>query len=661
MWLNPQQIQELIDLIDTHHLRFAAEHITTDYLTPEEIRRLKAMGIDPKTINPTVDDAFRFGMMSEALGDDAKKMSFDQLKTHLRSKQFLPLDFREQQALQTLKYQAYHEIRGLGNRITSDLQRIMVEVDRAQRADYEKVIREAAEKTIVDRGSVKMMASEIGERTGDWARDLDRISDFVLHNAHDYGRAMQIRRDEEDPKNPKVKAKVYKHVFDQACPYCVKLYLTDGPGTQPRVFTIDQLLSNGTNIGRKQQDWKPVIGATHPWCFSNPNVKVYTSNGWVSIKDINVGDEVLTHKGRLRKVTQLLNRENDKSEDVYNIECIVNGKPVSIKGVTGSHPFQSDKGWVGLNELKVGDTLTLLTDECAGCGDRVPVFKYNNYYDSSTYCSKSCCERHQAKKQWSRDGMREKMSEAVSSGNKKRYENSTSEERKAITEKAREVFRKKYPDNSSPFFSAQTRVAANKSNGKKRTFIQRKLEYWLDSMGVDYLIDKTIFRNELRKNGQRRCYFPDIYIPELNVVIEADGDKWHDSKKDAKRDRDIKKLIGADTFRFKENDIINNGDKCYNRIKRIVHNHKGLYGFTEVVLEKKEISKTQGSTLYNFSVEDDESYIVNGLVVHNCRCQLESLGTGEYEWDDQAKEFKRVLSERAKRIREQIKVRIVES
>ena len=25
-------------------------------------------------------------------------------------------------------------------------------------------------------------------------------------------------------------------------------------------------MGNGTNIGVKVKDWKPVIGATHPWC-----------------------------------------------------------------------------------------------------------------------------------------------------------------------------------------------------------------------------------------------------------------------------------------------------------------------------------------------------------------------------------------------------------
>lgn len=30
-------------------------------------------------------------------------------------------------------------------------------------------------------------------------------------------------------------------------------------------------------------------------------------------------------------------------------------------------------------------------------------------------------------------------------------------------------------------------------------------------------------------------------------------------------------------------------------------------------------------TVYNFSVEEDESYVLNGIVSHNCRCDLVPL------------------------------------
>ena len=229
-------------------------------------------------------------------------MTFEKVKNALLSKKFLPLDIREKSVLQALKYQAYHEIRGLGNRFNQDLGRLQVEVDRKQRRKYEKIIKESAEETVVNRGSVKEMASLIGHKTGDWARDLDRIADFVLHNAHDHGRAYQIldMYKDDDPTGNKVKA--YKHVFDQACSACVDLYLTNGVGSAPKQFTVAELLSNGSNVGRKRADWKPVVGSTHPWCRCE-------------LEALGVGDfEWDEEKKRFKKV--LTGRAKEISEQV---------------------------------------------------------------------------------------------------------------------------------------------------------------------------------------------------------------------------------------------------------------------------------------------------------------------------------------------------------
>ena len=112
-----------------------------------------------------------------------------------------------------------------------------------------------------------------------------------------------------------------------------------------------------------------------------------------------------------------------------------------------------------------------------------------------------------------------------------------------------------------------------------------------------------------------------------------------------KRRKEIKELIGADTFRFTEDDIRNNGDEVYQRIIRILDNHAGNYHFKEVeLIEVKElitVEKRESIKLYNFSVEDDESYIVNGIVVHNCRCTLSKIPENK-SWDKERKSFSKL-------------------
>jgi len=78
-------------------------------------------------------------------------------------------------------------------------------------------------------------------------------------------------------------------------------------------------------------------------CFT-PNSLIMTENGYKMIKDINIGDEVITHKNRLRKVLQ--KHTFDKSEKllrVNDIECTKNHEFYVI--------LKSDKDYVNETNL----------------------------------------------------------------------------------------------------------------------------------------------------------------------------------------------------------------------------------------------------------------------------------------------------------------------
>lgn len=72
------------------------------------------------------------------------------------------------------------------------------------------------------------------------------------------------------------------------------------------------------------------------WCFGFPcfmaNTLVHTNEGLKAIKDIKMGDYVITHKNRMRKVIQTMNREVDTI-------CAIHAYGVDIIPTTPNHPF----------------------------------------------------------------------------------------------------------------------------------------------------------------------------------------------------------------------------------------------------------------------------------------------------------------------------------
>ncbi|MBI2656674.1 adenosylcobalamin-dependent ribonucleoside-diphosphate reductase [Candidatus Woesearchaeota archaeon] len=92
-------------------------------------------------------------------------------------------------------------------------------------------------------------------------------------------------------------------------------------------------------------------------CF-HPNQAIMTEKGPKEIKDIKVGDLVLTHKGRFRKVEKVYVRNTDS---LYKVSCSKLPKPSML--VTEEHPILSYKDnkiqWLPLNSLKEGDYVAL--------------------------------------------------------------------------------------------------------------------------------------------------------------------------------------------------------------------------------------------------------------------------------------------------------------
>ncbi len=84
-------------------------------------------------------------------------------------------------------------------------------------------------------------------------------------------------------------------------------------------------------------------------CFGE-ETQIVTSLGFKSIKDVKIGDLVLTHKGRFKKV---INAKNRISNDVFSFKTFLNKKETLI---TAEHPILSElNGWIEAKNVNEKD------------------------------------------------------------------------------------------------------------------------------------------------------------------------------------------------------------------------------------------------------------------------------------------------------------------
>ena len=260
-----EQINSLLDILKNQNLIFIDSQLGPDYLSQDEIHRLQSFGINPYHFyvpeNDILQMSFHFGLISDAIQDlEAKKIDFEDLHNYFKSGNYIPLSKVERYTLDSIKKQALGDIKALEGKIFRDVNNIISAEEKNDRAAYEKVIQDEILKGKQLRKTSEAIAREIARKTGDWNRNFTRIVEFQSHLAMSEGRAAMI--EEKYGKD----ALVYCQVYDGACQYCINTYLTKGIGSEPRIFKLSKLKDNGTNIGRKVNDYLPIIPPIHPWC-----------------------------------------------------------------------------------------------------------------------------------------------------------------------------------------------------------------------------------------------------------------------------------------------------------------------------------------------------------------------------------------------------------
>lgn len=262
MKMTIKQIWKVIELIQKNEAIFIGTELGLNYLSPYQKQILKQYGVDPDDFSKSIsniDRSFYFGMLAQTLGSNksfnVKKKDFDKWFENELKK---PLSTQKSKALEYLKNRTFTDITGLGNRFSTKVSNSILTSSQKQTEKIRKKIKKKTIEAVSKNDSISELAGELRRMTEDWGRDFSRISDYVMQEAYGVGRAQQIL---EDYGND---AEVYKQTFPGVCKHCEKNYGT--PGLEPIVYKLSDLISNGNNIGRKEQI--PVIGPAHPFARS---------------------------------------------------------------------------------------------------------------------------------------------------------------------------------------------------------------------------------------------------------------------------------------------------------------------------------------------------------------------------------------------------------
>lgn len=120
-------------------------------------------------------------------------------------------------------------------------------------------------------------------------------------------------------------------------------------------------------------------------CFA-AGTPIHTKYGIKNIEDIQVGDLVLTHKGRFRKV---LGTKVSQSNDLYELQSTFNTTKLYV---TGNHRMYTNEGWVRVDELVKGKHLLASSGKLDYEGDTVELV-----WEIDTFSKDESCGRYKSR------------------------------------------------------------------------------------------------------------------------------------------------------------------------------------------------------------------------------------------------------------------------
>lgn len=606
MAVSEDKIKEIQGSIRRHFNNFIIKTVGRDEISDEDLRELEKLGYDISHDEDYVKDAYSAGKTR------SNNQVFDNI-SHEEFK-FKPKPYlteRDQEAIKHFKALNAQYIQKMRMNIETAVENII----RDKNFEYKNFVMDEKALPIFEAGIEKNkrleeIARELRDEFQDYSRDYQRIVRTTISDSISHGAANAMRDRNKDKGTDEIY--VYKVVVKDAalCDFCRRFYLN--PDGTPKIYKLSELVANGTNYGKKQSMWLPVLGVTHPNSIFDPKTSIYTQKGWKQIKDIEKGEYVLTHKGRFRKVISVLKEYPNPHKILYEIYYKYSPKdnknPEGIRklSLTGDHKILTQRGWIEVYKLKKEDKIIKLLKSCEICNKKMDIGRRDN-----RTCSSKCMYKlpsdlsgiHGKNKK----KIYKKISQTVRNKWKQGYYKKTLECLKSEEHKEKN---RNYMLNGGALKALRGNLKTSKP--QKELFEMVLKEYPTAKLEYEFL-NKSL----------------DIAIPELKVDIEYDGSYWHSKLERKKTDKERDKLLrdnGWHILRYKE---LPTKKLLHKDISRILQNSNHTFSFEEISIEWiHKIYAAKTHKLYDIAVEEDESFVARGIVVHNCRDHLVEIPKG---------------------------------
>lgn len=292
-------IEKIREIVAKNYNRLAISVLGRGVLSEEDLRKLKEAGVDTSNQDSLMSLVYHHNYINHPVGKNAPT-SVEDMKNQQKIDDIKPSGRAHQYAEENINDKMKQLIDKMKTDVMTRLEGIVRENNDQFKVDSLKnPLRSESMEELVKESTLGKLKQRLQDTSKDGNRDWMRVAITEMSNAVGIASADRIMVDNADKDMDDIY--VFRIVVNDAktCKYCRRFYV-DSDGS-PKVYRLSTLLSNGSNYGKKTDDWKPCAGATHPneRCSQTIELKPgwqVNANGSVSYIGLEKWRDYIFHK-----------------------------------------------------------------------------------------------------------------------------------------------------------------------------------------------------------------------------------------------------------------------------------------------------------------------------------------------------------------------------
>ena len=284
--ISKEALRLIDEILKKYHSAITIKYAGSESVSPEDVSKLLAEGIiKPQDIEGSVvSDAWLMGKLREILPEkELEKLSPAEFKSRYRGI-ISTLTDEEKKKLGVLRDQAAASMVAMSDSARNTMKTSLLNLTFEHMTEYlGEPVKNILEENYIQNKGLGKLVSALKKQAGDFSSKWDRTATTEMTKIINASMADTIVARNKDKTNDEIHC--FFHVVHDAklCPRCHSLYL-NSDGT-PKIFTMSELIANGSNYGKKQTDWNPNLQTMHPRCFGE-SVRLSTNEGLLTVKEL---------------------------------------------------------------------------------------------------------------------------------------------------------------------------------------------------------------------------------------------------------------------------------------------------------------------------------------------------------------------------------------